>query len=120
MVKILLYIWQLPQNLLGLIILLFLKGEQKHNLNGINFYYSNKFYGGISLGRYIILSNNWENSVKHEYGHCIQSKILGPLYLLIVGLPSITHAWLCKCRTHSYYDYWCEKWADKLGKVKRK
>lgn len=119
MKEVLLYLWQLPQNLLGLLFLLFIRGEIKHKLGGIDFYYSKTFNGGISLGKYIILCSKREKSVRHEYGHCIQSRMLGPLYLLVVGLPSIMHAALCKCRGHSYYDIWCERWADKLGGVRR-
>lgn len=120
MKKILLYIWQLPQNLLGLLFLLFIKGEEKHKLGDITFYYSKTFPGGISLGQYIILGSKWSDDVKHEFGHCIQSKMLGWFYLPVVGLSSIMHAWLCKCTDHDYTDFWCERWADKLGHVKRK
>lgn len=119
MIRILLYIWQLPQNLLGLLFLWCLKGESKHTLNEITVYYSPTFPGGISLGQYIIVYKLGNSFIKHEYGHCIQSKILGPLYLPVIGVSSGLHAWLCKCRHHSYYDFWTEKWADKLGKVKR-
>ena len=119
MLKVLLYIWQLPQNLLGLLFLLFIRGEEKHSLGDISFYYSENFMGGISLGRYIILGDRLEKSVKHEFGHCIQSKILGPLYLPVIGLLSSIHAWLCRCTGHSYYDFWPERWADKLGGVRR-
>lgn len=117
--NILLYIWCLPQNVLGLLFLLFIKGEEKHSLNGITFYYAWGFGGGISLGKYIIMGSKSPKSVKHEYGHCIQSKMLGPLYLLVVGLPSLLHAAFCPCRRHSYYDVYPENWADKLGGVKR-
>lgn len=120
MMSFLIYIWQLPQNLLGLLFLLFIGGEEKHSLNGITFYYSSRFSGGISLGRYIILGSKNEKSVKHEYGHCIQSKYLGWLYLIVIGLLSLIHAWLCRCKKHSYYDFWTEKWANKLGGVERK
>lgn len=116
--KTLAYIWQLPQNLLGLLFLLFIRGEERHTLNGISFYYAKDFRGGISLGRYIILGDKRERSVRHEFGHCIQSRMLGPLYLIVIGLPSLIHAWLCKCRHHSYYDKYPEKWADRLGKVR--
>lgn len=116
---ILLYLWQLPQNILGLVFLLFIKGEEKHRLGSIRFYYSANFNGGISLGNYIIVCSKNDKSIRHEYGHCIQSRILGWLYLLVVGIPSIVHAWLCECESHSYYDIWTEKWADKLGGVKR-
>lgn len=71
------------------------------------------------MGQYIILHSTKEKSIKHEYGHCIQSRILGPLYLIVIGLPSIMHAWLCRCKNHSYYDFYPEKWADKLAGIKR-
>lgn len=121
MKALLLYIWQLPQNLLGLLFLLFIRGEEKHQLAGVSFYYAKTFNGGISLGKYIIMGYKKEKGVRHEYGHCIQSKILGWFYLPIVGLLSILHAALCVCKKHghSYYDFPTERWADKLGGVKR-
>ena len=119
MKEVLLYIWQLPQNILGLLFLLIIRGEQKHKLNGIDFFYSQGFQGGISLGKYIITGSKGEVHIRHEFGHCIQSKILGWFYLPIVGICSGLHAWLCKCRRHSYYDFWTERWADKLGNIKR-
>ena len=76
--------------------------------------------GGISLGKYIIVNQFCgKDTVKHEYGHSIQSKYLGWLYLLVIGLQSLLHAALCKCKNHSYNDMWFEKWADKLGNVER-
>lgn len=121
--NILLYIWCLPQNLLGLLFLLFIKGEKKHTLNNINFYYCWGFPGGISLGQYIILGYKDTESVKHEFGHCIQSKKWGWLYLPIVGLCSIIWAglygWLIKPTKNGYYKFWTERNADKLGGVKR-
>ena len=69
------------------------------------------------------IGKNMENDecIRHERGHQIQSFILGPLYLLIIGLPSII--W-CRCfenyrKTNdiSYYSFYTEKWANKLGKV---
>lgn len=116
---ILLYLWQLPQNLLGLLFLLFLSGEQRHKLGDITFYNCKGFRGGISLGSYIIVGSKWEKTVKHEYGHCRQSMMLGWLYLIVVGLPSILHAAICACRKHSYHDFYVEAWADNLGNVKR-
>lgn len=119
MKKILLYIWQLPQNLLGLLLRSIYKGKDSMYNDAI-VRRSTKMRGGISLGKYIVISQ-WSSkkTVEHEYGHCRQSKYLGWLYLLVVGLPSILHAALCKCRKHSYYDVYPEKWADKLGGVER-
>jgi hypothetical protein len=119
MKQFLLYIWQLPQNLLGLLLRLIYKGKDSL-YEDVIVRRSTKMHGGISLGKYIIV-NQWakKDTVMHEYGHCKQSVYLGWLYLIIIGLPSIVHAALCKCKNHSYYDMWFEKWADKLGDVER-
>lgn len=119
--KTLLYIWQLPQNLLGLIFLLFIKGEEKHILHGISFYYAKDFRGGISLGDHIIVGGINEKGIRHEFGHCIQSRRWGWLYLLVIGLPSLLHACLHDCSKvgKTYYHFWTEKNADKLGRVRR-
>lgn len=119
MKSILLYIHQLPQNILGLLFLLFIKGGERVSVDGIAFYHAKGFHGGISLGKYIILGEYCKKSVKHEYGHCRQSQMLGWLYLIVVGLPSILHAAFCRCKRHSYYSFFTERWADKLGGVDR-
>lgn len=85
---------------------------------------STKMRGGISLGKYIIVSQ-WSDkmTIMHEYGHCRQSKMLGWFYLLVIGLPSIIWAVLygpiVKPSPNGYYKFFTEKWADKLGGVIR-
>jgi hypothetical protein len=53
----------------------------------------NKNIGAVSLGQYIFIFSDYGKDemriIKHEYGHTRQSHILGPLYLLVVGVPSI-------------------------------
>lgn len=124
--KILLYLWQLPQHLLGLLLILLSRSKKEGS-----YYVAQKFFNaGISLGRYIILQEDcvYSNTVKHEMGHSIQSKYLGWLYLLIVGVPSITRniydrifhkKWALFDRYKWYYEGFPEKQADKLGGVKR-
>ena len=118
---IFLYIWQLPQNLVGLLFLLFITGEVKHKLGSIRFFYAKSFPGGITLGEYIILGTRDEWDVKHEFGHVLQSRYLGPLYLLVVGIFSLIHAGInniigcCKKHKEGYYHFWTEKWANKLS-----
>lgn len=121
LLKMLLYVWQLPQNLLGLWLIRGFKADLKHNVRGYKVYVSNKFSGGISLGKYIILKKDNPISIKHEIGHCRQSEILGVLYLIVVGLPSFIHAWQHGnwCHDDNYYHFWTERWADKLGGVDR-
>jgi hypothetical protein len=128
MKNFLLYIWQLPQNLVGLIVLayckLFLKNVLKEKCEGITYYYCKKFNGGISLGNYIISYSRNALTIKHEHGHQIQSLYLGPLYLFVIGIPSIS--WACLYGTklfpykeNGYYKFYTERWAEQLGKVNR-
>lgn len=121
-IDVLLYVWQLPQNFLGLCLMPFYYTTKRIEYKTSVVRICPSFRSGISLGRYIYLKYEISNHIKHEYGHSIQSKMLGPLYLLIVGLPSISHNMFCKCISHkhrSYYNWYCEKWADKLGGVLR-
>ena len=129
-IQCLLYLWQLPQNLLGLLLGLYFKGEDVDYDNDkvkARVRLSSKISGGISLGKYVYISPKMVagNYVKHELGHCVQSLYLGPLYLLVIGLPSITWVGLHTLLATqtpleiSYYWFYTEKWADKLGGIER-
>lgn len=124
MIRLLLWIWQLPQNLLGLLLGLALKGRTKAvaHFRGVEYHIVRGFRGGLSLGSYVFLRKGylefpmlWE----HEYGHTRQSAILGLLYLPVIGLPSLLWAALYRPEKGNYYDFYTERWADKLGGVKR-
>ncbi len=131
-INIILYIWQLPQNLLGLLLLAIygrvipidFRGDGwRSRLPSSMFYFIEGSPGGISLGRYILVSGrNFTDSKVwyHERGHSIQSMILGPLYLFVVGLPSLLWAaWWNPKRSMDYYWFYTESLADKLGGVER-
>ena len=135
LIEVLLYIWQLPQNLLGLL-LFWWYGRGCKSSKGDYVTYrilcSEKMHGGISLGGYIVLPYHYlrstsssyvQKTIAHEWGHTMQSLYLGWLYLPIIGIPSITWAWLhssFKCfDTISYYSFFTERWADRLGGVRR-
>lgn len=118
MKQALLYVWQLPQNLLGLAVYHYYKGYEvctKETCGeGIKCKISSNMHGGITLGNYIVVNNI--KSLQHELGHTKQSKILGPLYLVVIGLPSILHCAFRKCK--DYYHFYTEKWANKLMGIK--
>lgn len=126
--NILLWLWQAPQNLLGLVLwAIYSKGSYTQMHRGIRVVVNPKFHGGISLGNTIIVWCDYKsnaNTWNHEWGHTRQSKMLGPLYLLAIGLPSIIWAilygWIIPFRYNGYYKFYTEKWADKLGGVVRK
>ena len=63
----------------------------------------------------------FQRALVHEYGHTIQSLILGPLYLVVIGLPStiwcfwpVTNTWR-KTNQVSYFIFYTESWANQLS-----
>ncbi len=122
MKEILLYAWQLPQNLLGLL-LVRLFGAEKYCFYPYGgsycreIYVTEKIKGGISLGNCIIVRAAEPVTVAHETGHQVQSRRWGWLYLLTVGLWSGIRCELHLYRPGNYYKHWPEKQADRLGGV---
>jgi RHS repeat-associated protein len=94
------------------------KGSVLVNRNNTND--ENKW--GMTLGPYINSKNIniGDNIYEHEYGHTIQSRILGPLYISRVGISSLASAAYAYNITdnHDYHKYsWFEVWANKLAGV---
>lgn len=91
-------------------------------------------YSSLSLGPFIFLTDKPPRDrsgqvpveevprrlLVHEYGHTLQSLLLGPLYLPVVGLPSALWAQFPLCRRKwrgemSYFSFFTEKSANFLG-----
>lgn len=91
-------------------------------------------YSSLSLGPFIFLTDKPPRDrsgqipgqeiprrlLVHEYGHTIQSLILGPLYLPFIGLPSALWANFPACQqkwrgNRSYFCFFTEKSANFLG-----
>lgn len=123
--KVLLYLWQLPQNILGLLVIFFTKAVYYKS----GCWVTTDYRFGVSLGNYIIFGGRVdETSLKHEQGHQKQSLYLGWFYLLIIGLPSaigniydrVAHKhWHYTESEKWYYAQPWEAWADRLGGVER-
>lgn len=115
------WLWCLPQNFLGFLVKIFTRARK------VGDHYEYDLEGGsISLGKYIFLCPaHWDDVyvLKHEKGHQIQSELLGWFYLIVIGIPSIVWAGCFeKYRRKtgvSYYSFYTERWADKLGGVDR-
>lgn len=130
-------IWGLPQTFLGFIIFIITIKCPHKNFHG-SICTSWKLKASLSLGLFIFVSDDpfyyYENQKSnythneffnmlavHEYGHTIQSLIWGPLYLLMVGIPSMVWAKIptfAKKRANenkSYFDIYPENQANKLG-----
>ena len=126
---IFLFLWQLPQNLLGIlwlnVNLIFYYGIRKtytltDSWNEVCVYEIPTHFEGVCLGKYVIVSENaTDDSIMHEYGHSKQSMYLGWLYLPIIALPSLIWNCVHQYTNKDYYWFYTESWANKLGGVKR-
>lgn len=121
--KYLLIIWELPQSILAFFIWIYHYANiircDNFKLSKIIWLNRNDNFG-ISLGRFIFLSKKYEKNEfiqLHEYGHTIQSKILGFLYLFIVGITSLIRSRI-NISLYNYYNGYPEKWANNLVKIK--
>lgn len=132
--SVLRFLWCLPTELLALVLRLLWHSKVKDQgkVREVHvFLLPGPERRGLSLGRFIFVwgrrkppfdnTEAWEDLLVHEFGHTVQALCLGPLYLLVIGLPSLVWAglpWLKRMRQRkgiSYYRLYTESWADKLG-----
>ena len=132
-----LWLWQLPQHLLGAILILVTRAKKvtcsKSNIVYWKFERNNRFtkyISGVSLGIYILLADNdGEETVRHEWGHSKQSLSWGLLYLFVIGIPSASGNLIGRRKRKQgmksseiiewYYNLPWEWDADERGKVNR-
>lgn len=71
-------------------------------------------WGAICLGSLIVGDSRLVLLLGHELGHSKQALVLGPLYWIVVGLPSLGHAgiWQRAGRRWNYYSFYTEAWAE--------
>ena len=115
---ILLFIWQIPQNLVALCMLPFMGQITLRCIKRCSWCLicsSMEYRGSISLGNFVLLGSNSDTTCAHELGHIKDSHLFGPLYLFIIGLPSIIWAGfnIYKKKGVSYYSLYTESRANK-------
>ena len=115
------FTWGLSVNLAGLLVFLCCRRRSRRErfCNSIVTYLPGN-HGGLSLGIFIFISADSSSGTRHEYGHTIQCLFLGPLYWIVIAVPSII--W-CHCFAGyrkkygiSYDTLYCEHWATAWGK----
>ena len=116
--------WGMIQNILGFIIWIYvlLTGpkEKRHVFHGA---LVTRWYlkSSMSMGLFLFMGTDDPRVLVHEYGHTIQSCILGPLYLPVIGIPSFCWANTPRFERnrrmgrYRYSDFYPEKWANYLG-----
>ena len=121
-------VWQLPQFLISLLVLLFLKvagritgkvcidgGAAKHSCV---YFYNGKSKNAFSMGELIFVSNAFVDNrrvIRHEYGHAIWSVYLGWFYLVVIGIPSLFVAGVApNIAGRCYFERWADKAVDSV------
>lgn len=117
-----LFLWQLPQNILALILMPTFKELKLLSYDNYCYCFRIKgMAGGISLGSFSFISNYIADDnaiVAHEQiGHVTQSHILGWLYLIVIGLPSLIWCRIYKKLGYEgqYNIFFTEKWANNIA-----
>ncbi len=127
--------WGALQTLLGLVTFLFHIRDKHFIYHGaVVTVWKDK--SSVSLGMFVFVTNEpffcdklaeyprrelSQRLLVHEYGHTIQSLILGPLYLIVMGLPSTIWGFSPYLNKHrrerriSYFAFFTESWANALG-----
>lgn len=125
--------WGILQNLFGLVMFLIFVKEPHYRFRTSIVTIWNKT-SSLGCGMFIFLSGTEYHGVSkadnqklqydvlvHEYGHCIQSLFLGPLFIPVIAIPSVSWAFfpcfekLRRRKGLSYYWLYCEKWANRIG-----
>lgn len=132
-VNMLLLLYQLPQLITGLIGLAIFHNCKwyKNEEAGVKVIRVNKgnFIGRscFSSGPIIFVTDNCdENTLRHETGHSKQSLICGPLFHIIISIPSIVLFWTRRIKNKDdkwYLSFWpegsCRFGAEELGHTHR-
>lgn len=112
--------WGFPQTLVGFIVFLVCRKYPHGTYRGcITTRWNNR--GSMGMGMFLFLGCEDEQVRVHEFGHSVQSVILGPLFLPVMGIPSFL--WcnipyfrrLRKEKGISYYRFYPESTANWLG-----
>lgn len=116
---VLLYLWQLPQNLLGLAYLAFCFDRVKiTEQRGAVFYATKHVRGGMTLGRYVFIA---PGNIDREPSTTMSSATSGSrgagagYGCLYSAIPSGLHNLFC--RAANYYHFYTERSANRLGGV---
>ena len=130
---VLLFAWEFPQIIVGLGVYAWMKARRMVvHIETENYrVFIETRTTGVSLGWFIFWTpagNRFAELTNdcrmHEYGHARQSVMLGPLYLFVVGIPSLLRVIYSKLYFRKFHRHWPgyfsgfpENWADELGDV---
>lgn len=122
--------WGLPMTLIGLIVFIVcsLLGCRTYSYRNAICIVIPWNFGGMELGMFFVRGVLNINVCAHEYGHSIQNMWWGPLFPLVIAIPSAIRYWYRRFYTMFIYQknrkklppydsIWFERQATKLGNL---
>lgn len=109
--------WGAPQTLIGVCVALACRLRRDRHATfreaHVSFWHVD---AGLSLGPFMFVPESASDGLLlHEYGHTMQSLVLGPVTLAAITLPSALWFHLGRWDGPSYYSFYTEKWANSLA-----
>lgn len=115
--------WGILQTVVGFVVFIIHIKKTHYCKNGSIVTVIPGSWGGICLGMFCFTCVDNDTLIAHEIGHSIQSAMLGPIWIFVIALPSLIWAGFFKnyrvTNNVSYYSFYTEAWADKLGCIER-
>lgn len=122
------YTWGIIMTLIGWIALAFTKTFLKSKIvesgrfGPCHYVIIGNNWGGLSIGTTIFIADKMlddytQHTKEHECGHSFQNSVLGPLFLILVFIPSIIRYWVdyFKGLSKAYDAIWFEGGASTVG-----
>lgn len=116
--------WGLPASILGLLagIAMAILLRPPLRFQRMIYFTIGRSWGGFSLGCVFVRDEQSDGSICwHEYGHSYQNAILGPLFLILVAIPSCVRYFIYEARealrkpNNDYDAIWFEGSATDIG-----
>ncbi len=120
--------WGIIQNALGILILIILtiiNPRRKHSYYHGALVTHWKFSFSCGCGMFIFYGHENADDASevlvHEYGHTLQSVVLGPLFMFVIAIPSMVWAFtpcfgrMRKEKNIPYVSFYPESWANAWG-----
>lgn len=121
--KVIKFLWQLPQNIIGLLLVMILNPDIIKRVNGKKIRYSDKISGIITFGEFTLISMDYYSCditkiELHELGHQTQSLLFGWFYIPVISIPKFCNVILHKGKHH--LNFYTETMAIELSWLRYK
>lgn len=120
------FTWGLLMNLVGMLVffVLMIAGKKPKKFGNMFYIEIGTNWGGLELGTFaLVCERHSTHLLQHEAGHGIQNLYWGPIYPIVIGIPSAIRYWYRELRYYrrgrvpktDYDSIWFEGQASRWG-----